>query len=155
MQIKRKNNQQPRKAFTLVEVLLVLAIIAAIAAMVIPNLLGTQQKALVKRTQTDIKALENTIKMYAIDNDGQYPEGSTEDVLAILLSTEDAKTGKTRPSYLENIPYDPWDNSLQYEYPATGNKQTASGKPAIWSFGPDKQDGTDDDINNWDDPNQL
>ncbi len=44
------------------------------------------------------------------------------------------------------IPLDPWGNPYQYEYPSThGNGDN----PDIWSFGPDGQDGTEDDITNW------
>jgi general secretion pathway protein G len=46
----------------------------------------------------------------------------------------------------ESIPKDPWGGTYQYEYPPTHG----SGEyPDIWSFGPDGQDGTEDDIVSW------
>ena len=139
-----------RSGFTLLEVLLVLAILGVIAAMVVPNLLGRQQEAYVKATRTSITGLEGAVKLYASEHDGQYPEGNGETVFQHLMSPEtDQQTGKQRASYLEKIPLDAWKTQLHYEYPATGNRVNPSGKPAIWSIGPDKQDGTPDDINNW------
>jgi general secretion pathway protein G len=46
----------------------------------------------------------------------------------------------------ETLPKDPWGNSFVYEYPATHNKMNV---PDIWSFGPDGQEGTEDDIVSW------
>ncbi len=144
-----KRNARRRRGFTLLEVLLVLAILGVIAAMVVPNLLGRQQEANIKVTKLNIKNFEDAVKLYAVDHDGQYPEGDTETVVALLMNTVDEETGQAVQPYLEEIPKDAWDRPLQYEYPPSGNHQTVGGKPAIWSYGPDGQDGTDDDIGNW------
>ena len=140
----------PRSGFTLLEVLLVLAILGVIAAMVVPNLLGRQEEAYRKTTRINIAGLENSVKQYAAEHDGLFPEGNAEAVFQLLLNPEvDQHTGKQKAPYLENIPLDAWKNSLRYEYPPTGNRTSATGKPAIWSCGADKQDDTADDINNW------
>ena len=145
----QRHRQQHRHGFTLLEVLLVLAILGVIAALVVPNLLGRQQEANIKLTRLNVKSFENVVKLYAVDHDGEYPTGDAETVVALLMSDVDDKTGETRQPYVEEIPYDAWDNPLQYEYPPSGNRQPAGMKPAIWSFGRDQQDGTDDDITNW------
>lgn len=149
MKTQRKQSVRRRGGFTLLEVLLVLAILGVIAAMVVPQLLGRQQEAMVKASRNSIKGFEDAVKLYAVDHDGIYPEGSSEEIIPLLLNDIDEKTGKQRQPYLESIPKDGWQNTLMYEYPSSGNRQTMGGKPAIWSLGPDKQDGTDDDINNW------
>ena len=101
-------------------------------------------------TRTSISGLEGAVKLYASEHDGQFPEGNAETVFQQLMSPEtDQQTGKQRASYLEKIPLDAWKNPLRYEFPATGNRTNPSGKPAIWSPGPDKQDDTSDDVNNW------
>ena len=46
----------------------------------------------------------------------------------------------------DSIPVDPWGLPYGYAYPPT---RGAGPKPDIWSFGPDNQDGTEDDIVNW------
>ena len=149
MEKRQRRRCSRRGGFTLLEVLLVLAILGVIMAMVVPQLLGRQQEAMIKAASLSIKSFEDAVKLYAVDHDGQYPEGTSDDIIPLLLSAEDLETGKPRSPYLEDIPLDPWDNPLMYEYPSSGNRQTLSGKPAIWSLGPDKQDGTDDDITNW------
>ena len=136
-----------RGAFTLLELIIVLAILAVLAAMVVPNLLGSQKKANVKATKASISGLESTLKLYAADrNNGEYPNGGTE-VLDLLLATED-DDGKAVDPALEAEPLDAWGRPFFYEYPTS---KTDSPKPAIWSSGPNGQDeqGGGDDVTNW------
>jgi len=127
--------------FTLLEVLLVLAILGVIAAMVVPNLLGRQQEAYVKATRTSISGLEGAVKLYASEHDGQFPES----IEKMMTPEADQVTGKQHPAYLEKIPMDAWKKPLQYQYTNDGSLS----KPKIWSFGPDGQDGSPDDVTNW------
>jgi general secretion pathway protein G len=143
-----------RSAFTLLEVLLVLAILGVIAGMVVPNLMGSREKANVEATKLNIKGFEDAVKMYANDHYGKYPEGDADTVVQLLLSNVDKDTGEEQKVYLEGVPKDAWDQKLYYEFPPSGDHVTPSGKPAIWSAGLDGQDGTEDDINNWEEDNK-
>lgn len=149
MKSRYSNRRRPRGGFTLLEVLLVLAILGVIFAMVVPNLLGRQKKANRDTTKTSIGNLENTLKMYAIDHGGQYPQGS-QDALQQLLAPVDAQ-GRPLEPYLDKIPKDAWGNALFYEYP--NSKVPNALKPAIWSAGENGQneDGSGDDVTNWED----
>lgn len=140
--------RRSRDGFTLLELLIVLGIIAAIAAMVVPNLLGSQRRASVKTTRANIAGFEQALKLYAAENDGEYPNGGDE-VVELLLSTED-EDGDAIDPFLEDEPLDAWGEPLHYEYP---NKKSNSVKPAIWSSGPDRsnEQGDGDDVNNWED----
>jgi len=149
MKVTRQKRFQRRAGFTLLEVLLVLAIIIVMLAMIAPNLLGRQQKANEDLTRVGIKNFEDAIKMYAVDHDGQYPKGTTEEVIELLLSETDERTNKPRSPYMDEVPTDAWKNPLNYEYPPSGNHSTPGNKPAIWSNGLDGQEGTEDDIDNW------
>ena len=70
----RATKSARRAGFTLVEVLLVLAILGAIAAMVVPDLLSRQNKAQSDSVLISIKATEQALKMYAIDHGGKWPK---------------------------------------------------------------------------------
>lgn len=139
-----------RRGFTLVEVLLVLAILGVIAAMVVPNLIGSQQTANVKATKASIAGFENAVKLYAINNDGDFPQTSSEEVVTMLMNPGQDRTGRAVPPYLEKQPLDAWGQMLHYQYP--NSKVANATKPAIWSSGQNKQneDGGGDDVKNWD-----
>jgi general secretion pathway protein G len=138
-----------RQGFTLTEVLLVLAIIGVIAAMVVPNLIGTQKRANIDATKANITAFENAVKNFAIANGGEFPQGSREEVIAMMLNPGVDSSGRPVQPYLESRPKDAWQQDLFYEFPSS--KVPSGTKPAIWSSGPNKQneDGGGDDINNW------
>ena len=144
----RSTSAPSRAAFTLLELIIVLAILAVLAAMVVPNLLGSQKKANIKATQASISGLEGALKLYAAEyNNGEYPAGDGEEVLALLRATEDEE-GQAIDPLLDDDPLDAWGQLLHYEYPSSKNDST---KPAIWSSGPNQTDenGDGDDVTNW------
>ena len=140
--------RQPRRfrgGFTLIEVLLVVAILGVIAAAVVPALIGRQADAYIGVTKTSIKGLEQAMKLYALDHDGEYLSGG-KDALPQLAQASEYRGKKLKP-YMDEVPKDAWGEPLYYEYPSG----KAGDKPAIWSSGPNRQneDGGGDDITNW------
>ena len=142
---------QSRRAFTLLEVLLVLAILGVIAAIVIPLLIGRQKGAMIKATESSINGLEQALKLYAIDHDGEFPQGTGEQAFQLLINPGVDDRGNSLKPYLEKLPVDAWRQPFYYESPSA--KVPRGLKPAIWSSGPNKQNenGAGDDINNWHD----
>lgn len=141
------------RGFTLVEILIVLGIMVFLLAMVGPRLLGSKQKADIQSAKTQIGLFEQSLQNYVLDMN-TYPE--TEAGLKALIEKPElasegesgAKKDKWDGPYLQRttLPQDPWGNDYQYEYPPSHGK----GKdPEIWSYGPDGQDNTEDDIVNW------
>ncbi len=143
-----------RGGFTLLEVLLVLAILGVIAAIVVPNLLGTQQKANVSKTKIDIKSLEDAVTMYAIDHDGALPQGGQDEMLQALMQPTD-RDGNEMKAYVTAPPKDAWGRVLNYRYPGQNHPQGVD-RPDIWSNGQNGQneDGSGDDVNNWSESQQ-
>ena len=131
-----------RSAFTLMEVLLVLAIMGVIMSMVVPKLVGRQQYANIDATRISIRGVEQAIKLYSLDHTGKYP--TTQQGLKVLVAKEGQDT-RWRGPYLEREALDAWGQPLQYTFP--GSK--TPGSPDILSAGPDRQFNTPDDIGNW------
>lgn len=146
----QRNQRRQRGGFTLVEMLVVLAILVLLISMVGPRILGSKQKADVQAARTQIGMLMSCLEHYIVDMK-VYPD--TEVGLQALVedpSSEEEKKSKWDGPYLKksSIPKDPWNNEYKYEYPGTHTKRK---DPEIWSMGPDGQDGTEDDIVSWDD----
>jgi|LakMenEpi03Aug12_release.lakeMendotaPanAssembly.Ray.scaffolds.fasta_scaffold648404_2 general secretion pathway protein G len=134
--------------FTLVEIMVVLAILVLLVALVGPRVLKTQDKADLKITQTQISNLEQALDFYKNDV-RSYP--TTEEGLGSLMKkpAEEGRGNNWAGPYLDEdaLPADPWGNAFRYEFPPTRGASTD--KPNIWSAGPDGQDETEDDIVNW------
>ena len=143
----RRIKRQTRRGFTLLEVLLVLVILGVIAGLVVPRLFGTQERAMVQKTEADIKGLENTLQLYAIDHFATYPE-----TLDDLLQPQDEDGNQMNP-YLDNYPRDAWRQPFNYQVEHDESIAGGLQNARIWSNGPNRQndDGLGDDINNWDD----
>ena len=159
-----------RRGFTLTELLIVMAILVLLVSLVGPRLLGSKAKADINSVKTQIGMFQSSLERYAIDMN-RFP--SSEQGLAALISAPAADGGEGNSAggedieledddeggaggggsswdgpYVktETLPKDPWGNGYRYEYPATHNKIDV---PDIWSFGPDGQENTDDDVVSW------
>ena len=135
-----------RGGFTLVEMLIVLGILVLLLAMVVPRFLGSQKRAKIDAAKTQIGMFRSALEHYYLDCDN-FP--TTEQGLEALVS-QPADLPETvtwnGPYVSGTIGADPWGNPYQYEYPPThGTMDT----PDIWSYGPDSEEGTEDDINSW------
>ena len=131
--------------FTLIEILLVVIIIGALAAMVIPRFAGRSEQAKQQVAKSDIEAnLATALKLYELDN-GNFP--TTEQGLAALLDkpSSDPAPNNWNGPYLEKKPVDPWGNPYKYRYPGTNNKSSYD----LYSAGKDQTEGTEDDVTNW------
>jgi general secretion pathway protein G len=143
----KRNHGRHRAGLTLLELMIVLVILVGLIALVGPRLLGSQAKADIKATKTQIGNLESALKLYAVDM-RTFP--GTEDGLQVLLKppADEKKARKWDGPYLDDeiIPGDSWDSDFVYEYPPTKGTRDF---PNIFSSGPDGEPNTDDDITNW------
>ena len=106
-----------RKAFTLIEIMLVVIIIGALAAMVIPRLSGRSEQAKQTIAKTDIEAnLATPLKLYELDN-GNFPTtGQGLDALLRKPFSSPVPRNWNGP-YVEKKPIDPWGNPYVYKSP--------------------------------------
>ena len=136
--------RRSRCGFTLIELMLVIVIIGALAAMVVPRLAGRSEEARMGAARADIKGnLSLALRLYEVDN-GRYP--TTEQGLAALMKKP---TGPPVPEnwkgpYIEQEPLDPWKRTYGYRYPGTHPPRDYD----LFSQGPDGKE-SEDDIANW------
>jgi general secretion pathway protein G len=143
-----KNNRAGRmlrRAFTLVELLLVLTILAILAGVVLPNMVGKTQQAKIARAQTEIATFTTALNMFEVDN-GFFPRGRNG--LTALVQRPSNAQNWHGPYLAEKsfVPPDPWGNGYIYECPGKHNPSTFD----LMSMGPDGRIGGGDDISNWD-----
>ncbi len=122
-----------KRAFTLLEVLVVILILSLLAAFVVPNLIGASERAKRDLVCSQMESIAKALKMFKLDN-GTYPD--TEEGLKALLSNPDSDkypNYSTQP-YLEKLPKDSWHHPFQYIKKEDGSFE-------LISFGADGKEG--------------
>lgn len=129
--------------FTLIEIMVVVIILGILAAIVAPNVIGRVGDAQITAAKSDIRGIENALKLYRLDN-FSYP--SSEQGLQALVSKPSDPNIRNWKQYLERLPKDPWGNPYLFLNP--GN----NGEIDIYTLGRDGRpggEGEDADIGNW------
>jgi general secretion pathway protein G len=139
-----KLNTEKRNAFTLLEIMLVVMIIAVLAASAVHFLGGNMEIAQDVRVKTDLESISTQLKMYQMMN-GFLP--TTEQGLGALVTRPDTDPKPTQwRQLMTKVPLDPWQNPYIYENPGKHNQDSFD----LYSAGPHRKPGADDNIGNWD-----
>ncbi len=142
------------KAFTLLEVLLVIVIIGMLATVLIFTIGGTQEQAKIDTTVLTIKKIENKLEEYNLRM-GHYPNEAEGSLKALYLKPnypDEKLAEKWRKPFVKSMELDDaWGNVLNYEAIEAGNQGPSGVSFKLWSNGPDQQSNTEDDIQNWSD----
>ncbi len=134
------------RGFTLIEVLVVIAILAILAAMIVPRIINRPEDARQVAAKQDIATIMGALKLYHLDN-GRYP--TSEQGLAALATkpTIEPVPSNWKPGgYIDRLPPDPWHNAYQYLNPGI------HGEIDVFSLGADGKpggEGYDADIGSW------
>ena len=125
--------ERGQSGFTLIEIMVVVFILGLLITLVAPRILGRTDEARQTKAAADIKAIEQALHLYKLDN-GFYP--TTDQGLEALVSppTSGMLPKRWNPDgYLSKLPVDPWD--LPYVFQSDG------GSYVILSFGADGTEG--------------
>lgn len=148
-----KNSRSPgrtRHGFTLLEVLLVLAILVILGSLVTYYFVGMQDQGFSQAAKTQIEMLEDNVTAYKLKV-GTYPT-TLNDLVQMPSGLTPQKWGGPYLEAGEGIPLDPWGNQYQYTLQSGNQSVSTTGvnvaQFVIVSFGPDGQQGTQDDISN-------
>ena len=143
-----QSNFANRRGFTLIEIMVVIVILAMLAALIGPKLIGRSDDAKLADAKLQIRNFETALKLYKLDN-GVYP--TTEQGLQALVAkptTGQIPRNYRQEGYLESkkVPQDPWGNDFVYLSPGE------HGDYDIFSLGADGVKGGEGkgaDICNW------
>ena len=129
-------------AFTLIELLLVLMIVAILAGLVVPRFASRPEQARIVAAKADIATIDMALSAFQIDV-GRFP--TNEEGLRALVEQPANANGWREPYLSRGVPKDPWEMPYVYRYPGQHNTYGYD----LFSYGPDKQEGGGDDIDNW------
>ena len=133
-----------QRGFTLIELMVVLAIIGILAALVVPNVMQRADDARVTAARTDIGNLMQALKLYRLDNQ-RYPSAE-QGLQALVAQPTTGPAPLNWKPYIDKLPNDPWGKPYQYMNPGL------RGEVDVLSLGADGQvggEGKNADIGSW------
>ena len=133
------------QGFTLLEIIVVVAIIAILASYIAPKVAGRVDDARISKAKSDIRVLESSLELYKLDN-FVYP--SSDQGLEALVNrpSGDNLRNWRDGGYIKKLNKDPWGNDYRYAYPGS------NGEFDVFSLGADNAvggEGEAADIGNW------
>ncbi|HRF59471.1 MAG TPA: type II secretion system major pseudopilin GspG [Fimbriimonadaceae bacterium] len=133
---RRRADRRRRIGFTLIELLVVILILAILAALIVPRVVGRTSDAKISKAKADISSLSGMIQQFRLDC-GRYP--TTEEGLQALRVPPADVQGWKGPYSTKELPDDPWNNPYIYEYPGTAGSESY----IVMTYGSDGQEGGD------------
>jgi general secretion pathway protein G len=139
----KRLHKKSSAGFTLIEILLVIIIVIALMAVLLPNVRQAMIDAKTGTAEMYINKLSGDLALYEATN-GRPP--STQQGLAALVVKPTSEPIPRKWSQREDkIELDPWGKEYLYDSPGKHNVNSFD----VYSAGPDGKPGTDDDVGNW------
>ena len=132
------------RGFTLIELMVVLAIIGVLAALVVPSVLNRAEESRVTAARVDIQNLMQALKLYKLDN-MRYPTAE-QGLQALVTQPTQPPVPQNWKPYIDKLPNDPWGNPYRYLNPGI------KGEVDVMSLGADGQpggEGKNADLGSW------
>ena len=139
----KARNKRKQAGFTLIEMMVVVAVIGLLIAMVGPRVFNQVEKAERTRVAQDIRVVENALKFYRLDNFRYPTQAQGIEALVTAPSGADNWNGP----YLDAVPNDPWKTPYLYANPGTKGKDID-----VFTYGADGVsggEGSNKDWGNW------
>jgi len=135
----------PRRAFTLVEIVIVIAILGLLMAVLLPQVGDIFESSKLDAEEMKVNNVLKTPLLNYNRHMRHYP--TTEEGLGALTTAPSNNADRWKGPYVDNPDAlkDSWGRDYRYACPGTHNPKSYD----LWSVGPDGQDGTADDIGNW------
>ncbi|MCD6384733.1 type II secretion system major pseudopilin GspG [Candidatus Sumerlaeota bacterium] len=130
------------RGFTFLEIMFVVAIIGILLSIAIPRFTGKAQRAKIRAAKFQIAQFKTVLGAYEMDV-GSFPT-TAQGLKALVERPPDVPEEDWHGKYIDSIPKDPWHQEYIYRSPGEHNPDYD-----LFSKGPDRQEGTEDDITNW------
>ena len=127
-----RNVLKKQTGMTLIEIMIVIAIIGGLAAILLPQFVGSQDKAKAKQAKIQVAQIINALEMYYTDC-GVYPSQEAGLTALVEAPSEDECDNWGPSPYMKKEPKDPWRRDFVYELDG--------GDPIVISLGKDGRDG--------------
>lgn len=144
----RSQAERPPCGFTLLELIIVIAIMAVLATLVAPAVLRNVGDAKASAAKSQIEMLATALTAYRLDNDAYPSTGEGLRALRVAPSGSGASANWRGPYLTREIPEDPWGRPYLYLSPGKANPASFD----LYSFGRDGKaggNGEDADITSW------
>lgn len=142
-----KRRRKAERGFTLIEMLVVIAILGILAGLVVPRIMAEPDKARVVKAKMQMESISTALHQYRLDN-GVYPD-TTQGLRALVEKPSSGRIPRNYPQrgYMDSLPLDPWDNEFIYVFPGRHGDFDLT---CLGADGMPGGEGVDKDINNWD-----
>lgn len=127
-----------KRAFTFIEIMMVVLIIGMLAAIVMPRMAHQAEKARIAKAKAEMTGFATALNLYEMDL-GEFP--TTDQGLDALVHRPSDVDESKWEKRLDSVPKDPWGSAYIYRCPGENGDDYD-----LFSAGHDKKEGTDDDI---------